>query len=210
MFTRRNRAAVTAALALAAALALTGCTINLGDPGDAGDRGIGDHGPGQGPMGGGYSDSDEFSPSDIMFAQMMIPHHQQAVDMSDLALERSTDPDVVELAQQIRDAQAPEIEQMEDWLDAVGAGTSMGHSPSDMGMGMGGMLGEEDMEALENATGSEFDRLYLEGMIEHHEGAIEMTRMIRDSGNDEVRALAEAIVESQTAEIERMEEMLAG
>jgi len=199
-----------AALALSAALALTGCTINLPAPANDGNRGMDDHGPGQGPMGGGGSDSDEFSPSDIMFAQMMIPHHQQAVDMSDLALERSTDPDVLELAQQIRDAQAPEIEQMEGWLDDAGAGTSMGHDPSDMGMGMGGMLSDEDMAALENATGAEFDRLYLEGMIEHHEGAIQMTRMIRDSSNDEVRALAEAIVESQTAEIERMEEMLAG
>lgn len=209
MFTRRNRAAVTAALALAAALALTGCTFNLGNPGDDDDRGRDDHMSGQGPM-GGDSDSDEFSPGDIMFAQMMIPHHQQAVDMSELALERSSDPDVLELAEQIRDAQAPEIEQMQGWLDAAGAGTSMGHSPDDMGMGMGGMLSDEDMTALENATGAEFDRLYLEGMIEHHEGAIQMTQMIEDSRNAEVRALAEAIVETQTAEIERMEEMLAG
>lgn len=209
MSTRRNRAAVTAALALAAALALTGCTFNLGNPGDDDDRGRDDHMSGQGPM-GGDSDSEEFSSGDIMFAQMMIPHHQQAVDMSDLALERSTDPDVLELAQQIRDAQAPEIEQMQGWLDVAGAGTSMSHSPADMGMGMGGMLSDEDMTALENATGAEFDRLYLEGMIEHHEGAIQMTQMIEDSRNAEVRALAEAIVESQTAEIERMEEMLAG
>ena len=210
MFTRRHRAAGMAALALSAALALTGCTINLGNPGNDDDnRGMNDHMSGQGPM-GGASDTGEFSPGDIMFAQMMIPHHQQAVDMSDLALERSTDPDVRELAQQIRDAQAPEIEQMEGWLDDAGAGTSMGHDPSDMGMGMGGMLSDEDMTALENATGAEFDRLYLEGMIEHHEGAIQMTHMIEDSQNDEVRALAEAIVESQTAEIERMEEMLAG
>jgi uncharacterized protein (DUF305 family) len=210
MFTRRHRAAGMAALALSAGLVLTGCTINLGNPGNEDDvRGRNDHMSGQGPM-GGASDSGEFSPGDVMFAQMMIPHHQQAVDMSDLALERSTDPDVRELAQQIRDAQAPEIEQMEGWLDAAGAGTSMGHSPSDMGMGMGGMLSDEDMTDLENATGAEFDRLYLEGMIEHHEGAIQMTHMIEDSQNDEVRALAEAIVESQTAEIERMEEMLAG
>ena len=210
MFTRRHRAAGMAALALSAGLALTGCTINLGNPGNDDDnRGRNDHMSGQGPM-GGASDSGEFSPGDIMFAQMMIPHHQQAVDMSDLALQRSTDPDVRELAQQIRDAQAPEIEQMEGWLDAAGAGTSMGHDPSDMGMGMGGMLSDEDMTDLENATGAEFDRLWLEGMIEHHEGAIQMTHMIEDSQNDEVRALAEAIVESQTAEIERMEEMLAG
>ncbi|MEV1128713.1 DUF305 domain-containing protein [Agromyces sp. NPDC049794] len=212
MFTRNHRVAGVAALALSAALVLTGCTINLrGGQADDDDRGMGDHmsGQGQGPM-GGASDSGEFSPGDIMFAQMMIPHHQQAVDMSDLALERSTDEEVLELAQQIRDAQAPEIEQMQGWLDAAGAGTSMGHSMSDMGMDMGGMLSDEDMTALENATGAEFDRLWLEGMIDHHEGAIQMTHMIEDARNDEVRALAEAIVESQTAEIERMEQLLAG
>ncbi|WP_448811852.1 DUF305 domain-containing protein [Agromyces bauzanensis] len=210
MFTRRYRAAGAAALTLSAALALTGCTINLGVPADNGYPGMGDRSSGQGPMMGGARDSSEFSARDIMFAQMMIPHHQQAVDMSDLALERSTDPELRALAQQIRDAQAPEIEQMQGWLDAAGAGTSMGHDVSDMGMGMGGMLSDEDMTALENATGSEFDRLWLEGMIEHHEGAIQMTRMIRNSGNSEVRALAEAIVDSQTAEIAQMKDMLAG
>lgn len=203
MFTRTSRAAVMAALTVSAALALTGCTINLGAPADD-DRGMGSQG-----MMGGASDSDEFGANDLMFAQMMIPHHQQAVDMSDLALERSTDADVRELAQQIRDAQAPEIEQMQGWLDAADTGTSMGHDASDMGMGMGGMLGDDEMTALENATGSEFDRLWLEGMIRHHEGAIQMTQMIRNSGNPEVKALAEAIVTSQTAEIEHMKELLA-
>lgn len=205
MFTRTSRAAAMAALTVSAALALTGCTINLGAPANDADRGMGSQG-----MMGGASDSDEFGAADLMFAQMMIPHHQQAVDMSDLALERSTDADVRELAQQIRDAQAPEIEQMQGWLDAAGAGTSMGHSASDMGMGMGGMLGDDEMTALEDATGAEFDRVWLEGMIRHHEGAIQMTHMIEDSANPEVKALAEAIVTSQTAEIERMQGLLAG
>jgi len=208
MFTSKYRAAGMTALTLAAALALSGCTINFGAPGNDDDRGMGNRGSDQGPMMGNGSDSDEFSPSDIMFAMMMIPHHQQAIDMSDLALERSTNADVRALAQQIRDAQAPEIEQMEEWLDAAGAGSSMGGNMGDMGMGMGGMLSDDEMAALEDATGSEFDRLFLEGMIEHHEGAIQMTRMIRNSGNPEVKALGEAIVESQTAEIERMEQLL--
>lgn len=206
MFASRYRAAGIAALVIAAGIALSGCTVNVGSPDDDDDRRSGmmdDSGPGDGMM--GDTDSAGFSPADIMFAQMMIPHHQQAVDMSELALEKSADPEVLALAEQIRDAQAPEIELMESWLDEAGVGMSMGEH----GMGMGGMLSEDEMTALENATGTEFDRLYLEGMIEHHEGAIQMAQMILDSENPEVRELGEAIVESQTAEIEQMKEMLA-
>ena len=196
-----RRAAGIVSVALAAGVALSGCTINFGYPdGDRGTGWMGDSGPGNGMMG----DLDGFSPVDIMFAQMMIPHHQQAVDMSELAIEKTTDPDVRALAEQIRDAQAPEIELMESWLDEAGSRMPRG----DMGMGMGGMLSEAEMAALENATGPEFDRLFLEGMIEHHEGAILMTRMILESRNPEVKELGEAIVESQTAEIEQMEQML--
>src|SRR5215204_5287940 len=146
MFAGRYRAAGISVFVVAAGLALSGCTINFGDPDD--DRGsgmMGDSGPGSGMM----SDSDDFSRSDIMFATMMIPHHQQAVDMSELAIEKTTDPEVRALAEQIRDAQAPEIELMESWLGEAGGGMSMGEHD----MGMGGMLSEEDMTALENATG---------------------------------------------------------
>lgn len=205
MFESRHRAAGTAALVIAAGIALSGCTVNIGSPDDDDDRRsgmMGDSGPGDGMM--GDADSAGFSPADIMFAQMMIPHHQQAVDMSELAIENAVDPEVRALAEQIRDAQAPEIELMESWLDEAGVRMSMGEH----GMGMGGMLSEDEMTALENATGAEFERLYLEGMIEHHEGAIQMAQMILDSDNPEVKELGEAIVESQTAEIEQMKQML--
>jgi uncharacterized protein (DUF305 family) len=138
-----------------------------------------------------------------MFAQMMIPHHQQAVDMSTLAETRTTNPELLALAMQIKDAQAPEIEQMTSWLDSAGAGMDMGHD-----MGMGGMLSAEQMTALENATGPDFDKLYLQGMIAHHEGAIEMAQMIIDSNNGEAKQLGENIVTSQTAEIAQMKKML--
>lgn len=205
MFASRYRAAGIAALVIAAGIALSGCTVNIGSPDDDDRRSgiMGDSGQGDGMM--GDADSAGFSPADIMFAQMMIPHHQQAVDMSELAIEKAVDPDVRALAEQIRDAQAPEIELMESWLDEAGVRMSMG---SDMGMGMGGMLSDDEMTALEDATGAEFDRLYLEGMIEHHEGAILMTQMILDSENPKVKELGEAIVESQTAEIEQMRQML--
>lgn len=203
MFASRYRAAGIAAIVIVAGIALSGCTINIGSPDD--DRRLGmrsDSGPTDGMM--GDADSAGFSPVDIMFVQMMIPHHQQAVEMSELAIEKTTDPDVRGLAEHIRDAQAPEIELMEGWLEEAGVSMSMGEHD----MGMGGALSEDEMTALENATGAEFDRLYLEGMIEHHEGAIQMTVMILDSENPEVKKLGEAIVESQTAEIVQMKQML--
>jgi uncharacterized protein (DUF305 family) len=101
---------------------------------------------------------------------MMIPHHQQAIEMSDLALEKSSDPDILALAAEIKAAQGPEIEQMTTWLTQSGApvdgGDHAGH------MNMGGMLTDAEMKRLTSSTGSEFDRLFLEGMIIHHEGAI--------------------------------------
>jgi uncharacterized protein (DUF305 family) len=174
--------------------AVSGCTVNIG---------AGDNTPmgNNGMMGDG---SAEFSTMDIMFAQMMIPHHQQAVDMGNLAETRASNAEVMELALQIRDEQAPEIEQMKGWLPPGGGSEHMGHD-----MGMDGMLSGEEFAALEAASGAEFDRLFVAGMIAHHEGAIQMTQMISDSANAEVRTLAEAIVTSQTAQIVTLKELLA-
>lgn len=188
-----KRIALAGSTLLIASLALTGCTINIGGTGGMND----------GMMGNNQSASD-FSGTDIMFAQMMIPHHQQAVDMSTLAETHTTNPEILALAKQIKDAQAPEIEQMTSWLDSAGMGMDMGHD-----MGMGGMLSEEQMAALENAQGTAFDKLYLEGMIAHHEGALQMTKMITNSNNAEAKQLAANIVTSQTAEIDKMKQMLA-
>ena len=138
-----------------------------------------------------------------MFAQMMIPHHQQAVDMSTLAETHTTNPEVLALAKQIKDAQAPEIKQMTAWIESSGSSTDMGHD-----MGMGGMLTEEQMAALENAQGAAFDKLYLEGMIGHHQGALQMAKMIENSDNAEAKELAANIIKSQSAEIEKMKQML--
>jgi uncharacterized protein (DUF305 family) len=141
-----------------------------------------------------------YSSQDIMFAEMMIPHHQQAIEMSDLALKNSTNPEVLALAQQIKDAQSPEIEQMKSW-----GASSMAH----MGHMMDGMLSDEEMSDLAAATGSRFDKLFLEGMIKHHEGAIDMAEMVIDSKNSEVAALAKAIIEAQRKEISKMKELLS-
>lgn len=192
-----QRVVFTSSALLITSLALTGCTINM--PGSNSDS------PAKmdGGMMGNNQSSTAFSGPDIMFAQMMIPHHQQAVDMSSLAVTRSTNTEILALAQQIKGAQAPEIKQMTAWLDDSGAGMDMGHD-----MGMGGMLSEDQMMALENASGLGFDKLYLEGMIAHHTGAIEMAQMIIDSNNAEARQLGENIVSSQTAEIAQMKRLL--
>ena len=140
-----------------------------------------------------------YSSQDIMFAEMMIPHHEQAIEMSDLALKNSTNPEVISLAKQIKEAQAPEIEQMKSW-----GASSMAHA----GHMMDGMLSDEEISTLAAATGNEFDKLFLEGMIKHHEGAIDMAEMVIDSKNSEVAALAKAIVETQRVEISTMKNLL--
>jgi uncharacterized protein (DUF305 family) len=142
-----------------------------------------------------------FTDSDLMFAEMMIPHHEQAIEMSELAVKLSQDAEVVALAREILAAQAPEIEQMKTWGN-LNLEAHAGHT-------MMGMLTPDQMSALSAATGSAFDRLFLEGMIAHHEGAIQMAQMVIQSPNAEARKLGEEIIASQTAEIELMQKMLA-
>lgn len=149
------------------------------------------------------SAANNFQGSDVMFAQMMIPHHEQAVQISDLALKISKNVEVLKLAAEIKDAQSPEILQMTSWLNQANANLEMGHS-----MGMGGMLSDSEIKTLESATGKNFDILFLNGMIAHHEGAIHMAIMAKDSANADVKALGESITKSQTAQILVMKEML--
>ena len=192
------------ALALAlilTSIALSGCTINLGN--SATNEKSGMMG-GNGMMNGNNSSSSVFSGSDIMFAQMMIPHHQQAVDMGTLAETRALSPEIKALAAKIKAEQAPEITQMKGWLADANASMDMGHE-----MGMGGMLSDTELKALENAKGAAFDKLFLEGMIGHHEGAIHMAQMVVDSNNAEASALGKAIIDSQTKQITYMESLLA-
>jgi uncharacterized protein (DUF305 family) len=156
-------------------------------------------------------DSDEVSGTgqltgaDIMFLQMMIPHHQQAVDISNLALSKSKDAELIALATAIRDGQADEIIQMKQWLKDAGADIEMGHS---MGDSMGGMLDESELAAMKSATGSAFDHLWLLGMTVHHDGAIHMTQMIEDASNPTIKKFGQDIVSAQTAQLEQMKLML--
>lgn len=190
----KSNAIVTGVSLALLAILLSGCTINIGTSQPQNDHNMMGHSNG----------NSEYSGTDIMFAQMMIPHHEQAIEMSTLAQGRASSQEVATLAAEILAEQQPEIDQMKQWLKAAKASEDMGHD-----MGMGGMLTDDQMEELAAASGEEFDRLFLEGMILHHEGAIQMAQMVIDSSNAEVKALAEAIVESQTTQIELMESLLA-
>ena len=140
--------------------------------------------------------------NESMFAEMMIPHHQQAVDMSDLALIKSTNPKILDLAQRIKSAQSSEIIQMQSWLGGKEANSMMtDHS-------MGGMLTDEEFSKLESSSGATFDTLFLEGMIAHHEGAIDMAQMIKETTTQEVNAFGLNVVEVQLAEIREMKDIL--
>lgn len=190
------------ASALTLGLVLTGCTAQTPSPG-------GDTAPSTSASPATASAGDE------MFVTMMIPHHQQAIDMADVVLAKDgLDPRVAELAQQVKDAQGPEIERMLGWLEDWGVeydpepmgGMDHGSTSPDGG---DGMMSEEDMTALENADATEASRLFLEQMIMHHEGAVEMARTaLDDAQNPEVLALAEQVIGDQTVEIATMQDLL--
>ncbi len=186
------------ALASLLVVGLAGCVIVPGQTTDA------QHG---GMMNDGDSDSDtssSFDMNDVMFAQMMIPHHEQAVELATLAEANTTNPKILDLASRIKSAQAPEIEQMKGWLDSAGAGMDMNHS-----MPMAGIVSEKDMATIRNAMGAEFDGLFLVHMIAHHQGAIDMAKdVVETSTNDEVITLANNIITSQQAEIDEMNALL--
>jgi len=160
-----------------------------------------------GHMGHGSSSSSNsnYTGADIMFLQMMIPHHQQAIDISNLAMKASSDPELLELAKIIARDQAAEIKQMKAWLKDAGASEDMGHSMD----GMGGMLNDDELAALSAATGKEFDTLWLKGMTEHHDGAIHMTQMIEDAQNADIKAFGAKVIKDQSEQIAQMKKMLA-
>jgi len=180
--------------ALLASLLLAGCS-NSNSVGDM-------------PTGETSSDAviAPFNDADSEFAMNMIVHHTQAIEMADVLLSKEdVDARVVELAQNIKAAQGPEIDTMNSWLDAWGVGAMAG-----MDHGMGETMSEDDMAALEVATGAEAGRLFLVQMTVHHQGAIEMARFeIEDGENTDAIALAEKIISDQASEIALMKELLA-
>jgi len=154
--------------------------------------------------------SEAFNDQDVAFVEGMLPHHQQAVEMSDMLIAtEGVDPAVLQLAETITSAQQPEITTMTGWLDDWGVTTGMSGMDHGSG-GMSGLMTDDDMASLDAATGVEASKLFLEQMTVHHSGAIEMAQVqIEDGQNPAVVELAQSIVDSQQAEIDEMTQILA-
>lgn len=189
------------------AIALTTTALLLGACGssDMGSMDMGSSDSSSMDMGYSIPESADFNDADVMFAQMMIPHHEQAIEMSDIALDPNTGASaaVIALATQIKGAQDPEISQMKNLLTTWGMPMEMGLM--DHSSGMDGMLSLEDMDSLGQLKGAEFDKAWAKGMIAHHEGAIAMANDVLANGkNSEILALANAVVSGQSTEIETL------
>ena len=164
------------------------------------------------------ANGDQFNDADVEFASDMIQHHSQALAMVDLTMGRKLDPEVQQLAEEIRMAQGPEIEQMTDWLTEWGEpvpesmrdhANAHGDGEVEMDSDMPGMMSTAEMEELEEATGAEFQQMWLEMMIEHHEGAIEMAQVEQSEGAfGPAVELAKNIESAQQQEVSSMEGML--
>jgi uncharacterized protein (DUF305 family) len=141
--------------------------------------------------------------NEIMFAQMMIPHHEQAISMSETALKKSRNQAILKLSNQIKSLQGTEKSQLAYWLKATDSSMTMDHD-----MQMSGMLTTKELASLKRLTGTQFDRTFLQLMIKHHQGAIEMLDLISDSRNAEAKALAKAIKSAQSKEITSMKLLL--
>jgi uncharacterized protein (DUF305 family) len=206
-----TRALSALALTLALGAGLTACGDDAGSSGSSGSA--------------TEVSTTEHNDADVAFASDMITHHAQALSMVDLTLDRTLDPEVQALAEDIRAAQGPEIETMADWLTKWGEEVpetmrdhaNAGHDMDDMSdnmddMGhddMPGMMTAEDMDALENASDAAFQDMWLEMMIEHHEGAVEMAETETEDGQyKDAVDLAGQIIDAQKEEIDTMNGLL--
>jgi len=149
--------------------------------------------------------------ADVTFAQQMVPHHQQAVEMAKLVPSRSSNQQVLALASQIQQAQDPEIQTMTGWLQTWGAAAPMTGSMPGMDHGsMPGMMTSDDMTKLGQVKGAAFDRLWLQMMIQHHQGAVEMAKTeLQQGASNEARQLAQQIIDTQQKEIATMNQLLS-
>ncbi|WP_424347537.1 DUF305 domain-containing protein [Kocuria sp. CH-021] len=220
-----KRSTTLSTLALASALALAGCG-SAGEEDPAADSGTSAEATASAatgtastpsasasdsPSGSAAGIAAEHNDADVMFAQMMLPHHEQAVQMSEILLGKDLVPeDVRDLAERVRDTQAPEMEQMRAMLAAWDAPTTPEDPATAHGGHGSGMVDDQGMNWLREAEeGPAAARLYLEQMTQHHEGAIEMARdQVQDGSNPQAVELAQEIVRAQETEIAEMERML--
>ncbi|HEX5919401.1 MAG TPA: DUF305 domain-containing protein [Nocardioides sp.] len=216
--TRDRRLGRTTASLAVLVLGLAGCTseaepeeaaapvVQLGAPGESNTT--------LSPEEAESVDGPAYTEADVAFVQGMIPHHQQALEMTALVGDRADDPDLTAIAERIEVSQVAEIDQLEGWLTARGesvSGMHAGHGDGEHGMP--GMLTPQEMARLERASGSRFDRLFLLGMIRHHEGAVGMVESLLTEGEggqeSEVFQLAGHIGSDQQVEIAAMKRKLA-
>ncbi len=211
---RTTRTFVLPVLALTGALTLGACGASDTTPGSMSGSTMSGMGSSTSssaaaPAPSGTPATGDHDTDDIAFATGMVPHHRQAVQMADLASTRAASPEVKDLAARIKAAQSPEIAQMTGWLAGWGA-----PAPTDMGamagMGGDGMMSDEAMQSLGQASGTAFDVAFLTGMTAHHRGAIAQAQTELSKGvNPEAKQLAGAIIAGQTTEIAQMSALLA-
>jgi uncharacterized protein (DUF305 family) len=155
------------------------------------------------PDGSGYSSLD------VWWVRMMIPHHQQALEMAALAPDRASNPQIKAVADRILAAQKPEVEFFRTWLRTRG----LAEQPDEAGhdhAGMRGMQPPEAMRGIATLKGDLFDKVFVDMMVSHHEGAVAMCTDLLKVGKDErLTELATNIAAEQQAEIARLRDILA-
>ncbi|TDE22677.1 DUF305 domain-containing protein [Actinomadura sp. 6K520] len=211
----RNRVAVAIAAVAMAAGILSGCSSD-GEPEAAPSKTVlvpGRPGEANKTQVAGPSKPAEPTAAEVTFVQMMIPHHAQALEMSALAPDRAADEKVRSLASRIDTAQKVEIAAMKSWLKQHPNAVLKAHGRNHGGQhaDMPGMATPEQLKRLREARGEAFDKLYLDLMIIHHQGALTMVKDVLYKGNDvTVQQLARDVESTQLAEIGRMQDILEG
>lgn len=157
---------------------------------------------------GSFANPSAYGEAEVEFVNGMVPHHGQALRMAEVAMERAEDDRVVRLADRIRAGQGPEIGVMQAWLEAQGLPAADQEAGHDAHESMRGMATPEQMFALEAAEGREFDRMFLQMMIEHHEGALEMAETASGVSHPVVSEMVTDTFVTQGVEITRMQELL--
>ncbi|ADB30623.1 protein of unknown function DUF305 [Kribbella flavida DSM 17836] len=200
------RTAAPTALLVLAGLALAGC----GDNSDSGTMPGMDHGAPSSTQSSSAPAAGDFNDADVTFATQMIPHHQQAVQMANMADYNASAPAVKKLAKAIRAAQGPEIKTLSAWLTSWGKPVPTPSHGDHSAHEMPGMLSEDELSDLGNASGSTFDRLWAQQMIKHHQGAIGMAKAEQTGGrNAGAVDLARKIATDQAREIAALQRLLA-
>ncbi|WP_067670307.1 DUF305 domain-containing protein [Nocardia miyunensis] len=202
-----SRARITlAGTGIAVALLIAGCSSDSGSSGSGAATPMADMpGMSHSTASSTAPTRTDFDAADVTFLQMMYPHHAQAVEMAEMVPSRSQNQQLIALASKIRAAQAPEMTKFADLLRSFGKpapSTTMDHP-------MDGVMSQDQMTALQKASGADFDKMWLQMMIEHHKGAVTMSDAeLANGSNAEVKALAQGIITAQQAEITQMQGML--